>query len=793
MLHFISKLNFVAHGVKFGVLELICTYALMFDFNFSMENELTLAVDLVNAGKQFLKSCNFNDCLEGIKQPVMLPPAPKQIFVDKFIKEDAKVKRKMEFDSKRVDYEAECDVYRALESLDERIIVLHGFKYTCKQWKDLGGHEENDKEWEQDFVVLIPDKAVICIEVKRPNEDKNYPRLYSEASKQCTRFGKFLDDMFPNLYYHKFCAFPHANKNDIAALKGAIPILWKEDIQNMSCSLNQCFGNYNEIQVASNIEALLIGLWLKNSSGFKTDTKACELVGYTINDINQRLKRQEIFLKPDKRSINIIPVPKKYKTIFADHLHGIKYITKEQRKLIELQEEHSNDFKEPYIFVNGPAGSGKTLMMYARILKLLECMSEEEHILMLLPWQDAGERFIEIVRKFNESITVKLVDLVDIIRKAKDDPDCAFIFSEKMKECSEKIVIFVRPHFNHRFFNISSISYSIMHECFLGKLKNKKWHIFCDDFHESFANTMFHYEQTHKSRTNLEPLADYFVKLLSTSVCDIDKKPRSLWISCDFMQTVQYSFWGTHEVYKERLNHLFELFDKYQEFSLSGNLRNHHGIAILLMDLVKKFHEISRASNNNLLKILPQQDFFHFIQGITTKLYCVFGGETISADDRMTRIIKNEFILMHESQKAANLKNAAFIPVYHHVSVLKKQMSGAKGAWCKEIENIVKRAAEGLNDFDLTLTFTDYVKYAVSIEFPCAVLIIDLSTSEDEGLSSGSFQHSLMNILAHLYVGISRARVYCSIILICFDDVPNELYKVIRDVLLPHVNTIEIP
>ena len=289
----------------------------------------------------------------------------------------------------------------------------------------------------------------------------------------------------------------------------------------------------------------------------------------------------------------------------------------------------------------------------------------------------------------------------------------------------------------------------------------------------------------------MEPLTDYFVKILSTSVCDIDQKPRSLWISCDFMQTVKYSFWRTS--HKERLKHLFELFDKYQKFSLSGNLRNHHGIAKLLMDLKKKFHEISRASNNNLLKILPQQDFFHFIQGITTKLYCVFGGETISANDRMTRIIKNEFILMHESQKAANLKNAAFIPVYHHVSVLKNQMSGASGAWCKEIENIVKTAAEGLNDFDLTLTFTDYVKYAVSIEFPCAVLIIDLSSLEDEGLSSGSFQHSLMNILAHLYVGISRARVYCSIILICFDDVPNEMYNIIRDVLLPHVNTIEIP
>jgi len=143
-------------------------------------------------------------------------------------------------------------------------------------------------------------------------------------------------------------------------------------------------------------------------------------------------------------------------------------------------------------------------------------------------------------------------------------------------------------------------------------------------------------QQHENSDATIQPLADFLFDLLSNDVSDSDQKPRSLWISCDLMQTVQFGFWGNGVLYKKTFNHLFELFVKHIKLPLSGNLRNHHGIALLLMDLMEKFLEMSRKNREKLHQIIPHQGFNHYIQGFTTKLYCVLGKESNLAKDRMT-------------------------------------------------------------------------------------------------------------------------------------------------------------
>ena len=447
--------------------------------------------------------------------------------------------------------------------------------------------------------------------------------------------------------------------------------------------------------------------------------------------------------------------------------------------------------------MNGSAGSGKTLMMYARILKLLECMGENEQILMLLPWRDTAESFMKIVKQFNDSVTVEIIDLLGDIREHKDYANLTSLLSNKMKGCTEKVVIFVRPNF-HFEFDLRREFVVSMQERFLRMLKDKRWHIFCDDFHSTFAHSMS--ESKTKNSTWMLPSSstDFLFDLLSTNVCDIDQKPSSLWISCDLMQTVQFGFWGKYLLHKAEgtFDRVIDLCVKHRDVSLSGNLRNHHGIATLLMDLMEKFLEMSGGNRVKIQQILPRQGFNHYIQGFITKLYCVLGKESNLAEDRMTKIVRKELKLIHRSYEAAALHNSklAVITVYLHIS--NDITPAARKKWFEDIRSTVKFAAEseGLNNFDITENFVDYVKYAVSIEFPCAVLIIDLSSpqSKDTAHSSKSLQHSLMNILAHIYVGVSRARVYCSIILICSDDEPNELYKEVLNILKPHVKTIEV-
>jgi len=294
----------------------------------------------------------------------------------------------------------------------------------------------------------------------------------------------------------------------------------------------------------------------------------------------------------------------------------------------------------------------------------------------------------------------------------------------------------------------------------------------------------------------LKSLIDFLFDMLYDSARDEDQETRSLWIGCDLMQTISYRFWGTDVLYKGTLDHINKLFDKHVKLPLSGNLRNTHGIAMLLADLIEKFLEKSGEYREILQKILPQQGFHHFIKGFTPKLYCVLGKETSRDEDRMTRIMRTELKLIHQSIRAAQLDyKIAVIPVYHYASDITDVMSG-RGSWCTNFQSLVKQVtySEGLTDFQMESNFTDYVKYSNSMEFPCAVLVIDLTAPEleDSAVLSGTYELSLMNILAHLYVGVSRARVYCSIILICSDDEPNELFKGVRDILLPHVKTIEL-
>ena len=764
---------------------------------------------LADIGKRYFESHNSQVNLLGDIEPLMLPPAPQQKQVDCYSEKDLKTNRKNDYDSKRVDYEAECDVYRALEMFNQQITVLHSFKYSSDQWKAFVGDAVQATKGEHDFIVIFPNNVVVCIEVKRVKSYKaaTYKKAYQAAANQLKRFGVFLNGISNQNHekpcYLKFCAFPHVDEEDLEGKqdffeRSNIPILWKKDFHNLSERLGRNVTDIGNRQPESDIEVLLTGIWLNNCSGLKDSFNECQLVGYTINNINERLKCQDIYLNAKNRAENLVPVPKTYKSIFSDHLYGIQYITQEQKQLLESQEENPAIFKEPYIFVNGSAGSGKTLMMYARILKLLECMGDNEQILVLLPWRDTAESFMKIVKQFNDSVTVEIKDLLGIIREHNNKANLGTLLSDKMEGCTEKVVIFVRPNFHfeidlRREFVVS------MQKHFLRMLKDKRWHIFCDDFHSAIAQSMSENQNPIPSTWMLPSSStDFLFDLLSTNVSDIDQKPSSLWISCDLMQTVQFGFWGKYLLHKAEgtFDRVIDLCVKHKDVSLSGNLRNHHGIATLLMELIEKFLEMSGENRTKILQILPRQGFNHYVQGFITKLYCVLGKESNLAEDRMTKIVRKELKLIQKSYEAAALNNykLAVITVYLHVS--NHISPAARKKWFEDIKSTVKSAAksEGLKNFDITEHFVDYVKYAVSIEFPCAVLIVDLSSpqSKDTAHSSKSLQHSLMNILAHIYVGVSRARVYCSIILICSDDEPNELYKEVLNILKPHVKTIEV-
>ena len=135
-----------------------------------------------------------NDVLEtfslacfGNNHPQMIPVCPNQSYIDLY-PEDQKSQNLNDF-TKQQDYEAEVEVYRALEKLKgENLTVIHGMKYShyqfrmwesnhdpknCSQKKEKPNCNKNvlhSDEGENDFVVLVPD-YIVLIEVKNAEKE----------------------------------------------------------------------------------------------------------------------------------------------------------------------------------------------------------------------------------------------------------------------------------------------------------------------------------------------------------------------------------------------------------------------------------------------------------------------------------------------------------------------------------------------------------------------------------------------------------------------------------------------
>ena len=85
----------------------------------------------LNNGEEIFKTyCSSPDV-----RPIMLPPAPQQRYIDVYPDEDQPGPSFKDDIVQQANYEAEVQVYRALETINEKFIVLHNFKFTHHQYR----------------------------------------------------------------------------------------------------------------------------------------------------------------------------------------------------------------------------------------------------------------------------------------------------------------------------------------------------------------------------------------------------------------------------------------------------------------------------------------------------------------------------------------------------------------------------------------------------------------------------------------------------------------------------------
>ena len=180
----------------------------------------------------------------------MFPPFPNNSkFIDKY-PEQGTSNENISDQQKQENYEAEVNVYRALENLDIEAVVLHGLNYTNRQYAlfipEFQYDEKNPNRvtGECDFVVLGKG-FVLIIEVSDIREDsskssnKGIRRTFNQKKKQGERTEKLVREMlkqfdgnadnFPDIRWYFAC--PSLSKSAVKYTEDEMSrIIFREEI-----------------------------------------------------------------------------------------------------------------------------------------------------------------------------------------------------------------------------------------------------------------------------------------------------------------------------------------------------------------------------------------------------------------------------------------------------------------------------------------------------------------------------------------------------------------------------------
>ena len=348
----------------------------------SLSQSDDLSVEKILAAGDMIKRIYINRIrkYESVNEnPILFPRAPRQVFVDAFSKADDS-HSSIRHQEGQLQYDAEVDLYRALECLElrKRITVLHSFKFSKGQACLFSGSEESS-EGEQDFVVIVRDSAIVLIEVKSPLNITNnsFNRNVIGSRKQLGRAKSLITDIC-NIWninqstvdVLEYTAFPKANKETISKFPsykkfGKTGIIDQDDVQNfgswwednITAYLTKvCMEREENPKDIRHLTSTLVGIWCINKND-SCDIEICSL-GHSVKEIDDAVRSAEITqnkLKPISKGVK--KSPKIFQTYF-----DVDCLTDTQEAIFEDDNVAQ--------FIMGPAGSGKTLLLLGKMIQI---------------------------------------------------------------------------------------------------------------------------------------------------------------------------------------------------------------------------------------------------------------------------------------------------------------------------------------------------------------------------------------------------------------------------------------
>ena len=570
-------------------------------------------------------------CSTGDKHPIMLPRAPQQKYVDLYPEDQPGCSFENDRNQQH-NYEAEVIVYRALEKLSGGdFIVLHSFEYTHFQYY-LGDSTHvkrkcteckkraTNREGECDFIVITPNYFVIM-------EVKNMGHIGNQSDPGCNKdqqsqalantFQKSLDQRNKMIWFVKrfckrltvlpFTVYPNFEKE----FKREFPlsrsklssIIFKEDLEEFSDwwkdnvsdlvldePLHPDFHTKHE-----DVRNLLLAIWCTDKTN--CDKSKCSL-GKCIVNINEQLRSGRFTFRSNNP--DVIPSPK----IVKDYL-GIDNLTKQQYDLINSDEK--------LLWINGPAGAGKTVVLLAKILQL--ALSSEDNKIVFFCEACVIEEVMaspEHLHKPLEKAGVKHVS-IDYYTEMVDKPADEVYRTIRGYLYDNQVVIIMLRGLYVKILYISQAFDSIALINFIRLFQGKGIHVFFDDIQGAFRWYMPYTGR--KERTNKDNLIFKALFELSSS--------SHVWISCDTLQSPMY-IEEEEEIlrYDSILVRLFnDKLSSTQLVSLSKNLRNtsdlSRTLSVIREHIIEPGHLVSTFRNDSAILQAPG----HYIHGPRTTVH----------------------------------------------------------------------------------------------------------------------------------------------------------------------------
>ena len=668
----------------------------------------------VKNGKEiFLNFCNSPDNLH----PLMLPRAPDQTYIDRYPESsDFRDERK-----RQSDYEAEIIVYRALEKLpDNKIIVLHNFEFTHHQYclsdqshlrnkcKAKGCKKSSDKEGECDFLILCPGSIVI-IEVKNMShmeindvaidKEEHFRALFGTFEKSVQQRKKIeylIQCIEKDTTIRQFTAYPNFSKQFIGQFQASqntgsqlsdselSTVIFHEDIVNNISSDEELssFGSWwnNNATIAQetrinhdafqNVRNMLLAIWATDKN---YDQSKCSLAN-CISNIDEGLKSGKFTFLPKKvknraQNPGVVPAP----DVIRKYVK-VENLTVEQCEVFESSEN--------LLWINGPAGAGKSVILCGKIIKLVQ-LNEDNKVVLFKFGGDGNNcqlyqcALIEASVKYQETIMADVTKLVTFISEST----CKVIIVEIKRGDVQKLTD-----------TISAVT-----NC----------HIFIDDMQE-----LLYFSEPEKCSVLMD-------KLLSLK-CTVR-------VACDMAQ----NYWlYDREDLIDRLRMITVKLSSTQLVRLSMSLRNTCDLSDILCVIREQLRESYSEITDILDLVLPTQLQGHFIHGPLPVIH-VF-------DDYNFDSIKRVFDIELDTL-CVNLNYSDIGIVYTYVNSSVYSL----------VEDSVKKRCVNTDKIAVC-----YSGDCSSAQWPAVIVVHRVLWYSEEYID-----------LTELYLTLSRARVYCSVII----------------------------